>query len=223
MKHLLVVAGLKPSTYKYHNSKPYITEDELEDRRYIIDVFYHYNQIYGSPRITIELNNEESEFYRPMNHKKVERLMRELGLVARKASVKRKKYSSYTGDTDYVYPNLLCNDFTAPRPLMKICCDVTEFHLWQGKLYLEAAIDCYNGEIVAYSLSTSPNMELTWNTFNQILELPLEENCLFHTDHGNTYQNKKLHEICVERKIRQSMSSKGVSEENGLIENFFNL
>lgn len=84
--------------------------------------------------------------------------MRELGLVARKASVKRKKYSSYTGDTDYVYPNLLCNDFTAPRPLMKICCDVTEFHLWQGKLYLEATIDCYNGEIVAYSLSTSPNM-----------------------------------------------------------------
>lgn len=223
LKHLLVVAGLKPSTYKYHNSKPYITEDELEDRRHIIDVFYHYKQIYGSPRITIELNNEESKFYRPMNHKKVERLMRELGLVARKASVKRNKYSSYTGDTDYVYPNLLCNDFTAPRPLMKICCDVTEFHLWQGKLYLEAAIDCYNGEIVAYSLSTSPNMDLTWNTFNQILKLPLEENCLFHTDHGNTYQNKKLHEICVERRIRQSMSSKGVSKENGLIENFFNL
>ena len=45
---------------------------------------------------------------------------------------------------------------------------------------------------------------------------------IFHTDHGNTYQNNKLHEICVE-KIRQSMSSKGVSKENGLIENFFNL
>ena len=90
MKHLLVAAGLKPSTHKYHNSKSYVTEDELEDRRHIINVFYHYNQIYGSPRITIELNNKDSKFYRPMNYKKVERLMRELGLVARKASVKRK-------------------------------------------------------------------------------------------------------------------------------------
>lgn len=62
LKHLLVVAGLKPSTYKYYNSKPYITEDELEDRRHIIDVFYHYKQIYGSPRITIELNKKKASF-----------------------------------------------------------------------------------------------------------------------------------------------------------------
>ena len=175
LKYLLDAAGLKPSTYKYHNNKPYITEDELEDRRHIINVFYNFNAMYGSPRITIELNDEERSFI-TYDHKKVERLMRELGLIARKAIVTRKKYRSYTGDTDYVYPNLLNNDFTAPRPLIKICCDVTEFHLWEGKLYLEAAIDCYNGEIVAYSLSTSPNMVLTWNTFNQIIELPLEEN-----------------------------------------------
>lgn len=40
LKYLLVAAGLKPNTYKYHNSKPYVTEDELEDRRHIINVFF---------------------------------------------------------------------------------------------------------------------------------------------------------------------------------------
>ena len=61
-----------------------------------------------------------------INHKTVQRLMKELGLVCR---VRIKKYRSYKGEVGKIAPNLLNRNFYAEKPNQKWVTDVTEFQL----------------------------------------------------------------------------------------------
>ena len=65
-----------------------------------------------------------------LNHKTVQRLMKELGLVCR---VRMKKYRSYKGEVGKIAPNLLNRDFYAEKPNQKWVTDVTEFSLFGRK------------------------------------------------------------------------------------------
>ncbi len=67
-----------------------------------------------------------------LNHKTVQRLMKQLGLVCR---VRMKKYRSYKGKGGKIAPNLLQRDFHADKPNQKWVTDVTEFSLFGEKLY----------------------------------------------------------------------------------------
>ena len=82
---------------------------------------------YGYRRITAELSNRKL----PLNHKTVQRLMKEPGLVCR---VRMKKYCSYKGEIGKIAPNLLNRDFHADKPNQKWITDVTEFSLFGVKL-----------------------------------------------------------------------------------------
>ena len=78
-----------------------------------ITAIYHENKgRYGYRRITAELHNRNL----PLNHKTVQRLMRELGLICR---VRMKKYRSYKGEVGKIAPNLLNRDFRADKPKQK--------------------------------------------------------------------------------------------------------
>ncbi len=78
---------------------------------------------YGYRRITTELHKRKFS----LNHKTVQRLMKELGLVCR---VRMKKYRSYKGEVGKISPNLLNRDFYAEKPNQKWVTDVTEFSLF---------------------------------------------------------------------------------------------
>ena len=78
-----------------------------------ITAIYHENKgRYGYRRITTELHKRNFL----LNHKTVQRLMKELGLVCR---VRRKKYRSYKGEVGKIAPNLLNRDFRAEKPNQK--------------------------------------------------------------------------------------------------------
>ena len=68
-----------------------------------------------------------------MNHKKVQRMMKELGL---KYLVRMKKYRSYKGTVGKIAPNILERNFKAEKPNEKWVTDITEFKLFGEKLYL---------------------------------------------------------------------------------------
>ncbi len=98
--------------------------------------FYHENRgRYGYRRITAELRKRNFL----LNHKTVQRLMKELGLVCR---VRMKKYRSYKGEVGKIAPNLLNRDFRAEKPNPKWVTDVTEFSLFGQKLYLSPFSIC---------------------------------------------------------------------------------
>jgi len=119
-------------------------------------------------------------------------------------------------------PNLLERNFSADKPNEKWVTDVTEFSLFGEKLYLSPILDLYNGEIISYDISRSPNFAQTISMLNQAFEsLPNHTNLILHSDQGWQYQMKPYQRILADRGIRQSMSRKGNCLDNAVMENFF--
>ena len=146
---LLSIAQLPCATFYYH-LKRMKRVDKYESEKQEITAIYHENKgRYGYRRITAELRNRKL----PLNHKTVQRLMKELGLVCR---VRTKKYRSYRGEVGKIAPNLLNRDFHADRPNQKWVTDVTEFSLFGEKLYLSPILDLHSSDPVSYTISNRP-------------------------------------------------------------------
>ncbi|WP_164704050.1 DDE-type integrase/transposase/recombinase, partial [Pseudomonas viridiflava] len=103
--------------------------------------------------------------------------------------VRPKKYRSYKGTVGKIAPNLLERNFTAQRPNQKWVTDVTEFKVANRKLYLSPVMDLYNGEIVAYELSTRPCFEQVTSMLDKALQqLQDVPKLVMHSDQGWQYQ-----------------------------------
>lgn len=82
---------------------------------------------------------------------------------------KRRKYNSYAGELTPAVPNLLKRNFTAVRPHTKWLTDVSKLVIPVGKVYLSLLIDCFDGQIISWSIGTSPNGQLV-NTMLKFLK-----------------------------------------------------
>ena len=183
----------------------------------ITAIYQEHKGRYGYRRITDELHNQGL----PVNHKKVQRLMRELGL---KSIVRMKKYRSYKGTIGKIAPNILDRNFHASKPNEKWVTDITEFKLFGEKLYLSPMLDLFNGEIIAYSLESRPVYSLVSTMLDRALEhLGDGDTLLIHSDQGWHYQMRQYRQTLAEHGITQSMSSKGNCYDNAVIENFFGI
>ena len=118
---LLEVARLPRSTYYYHLKQLDQPDKNQELKAEIQSIYSEHKGNYGYRRVTLELRNRSFV----VNHKKVQRLMKVLGLAAR---IRRKrKYSSYQGAIGKKAENLIQRQFEASRPMEKCYTDVTEF------------------------------------------------------------------------------------------------
>ena len=178
-----------------------------------ITAIYHENKgRYGYRRITAELRKRNFL----LNHKTVQRLMKELGLVCR---VRMKKYRSYKGEVGKIAPNLLNRDFRAEKPNQKWVTDVTEFGLFGEKLYLSPILD-----LVSYTISDRPVLSMVTTMLDEAFaKIPVGTNLILHSDQGWQYQHRRYQRMLREKGIRQSMSRKGNCLDNAVIENFFGL
>lgn len=73
---------------------------------------------------------------------------------------KYRKYNSYKGEISLEVPNLINRDFKANKPNEKWLTDITEFAIPAGKIYLSPIIDCFDGKIVSWGISTIPDSKL---------------------------------------------------------------
>ena len=172
---------------------------------------------YGYRRIRDELANRGQK----VNHKKVQRIMKELGL---KCLVRMKKYKSYKGTVGEIAPNILARQFTAKAPNEKWTTDISEFKLFGEKLYLSPVLDLFNGEIITYTIGSRPTFSLVSDMLEKALErLPEDHQLLMHSDQGWHYQMKQYRHTLKLRGIVQSMSRKGNCYDNSVMENFFGI
>lgn len=102
-----------------------------------------------------------------INHKKVQRIMKELGLSC---LVRVKKYRSYKENVGKVASNILERNFQAEKPNEKGVTDITEFNILGEKLYMSPMLDVFNGEIITYTIFSKPTYSLVSNMLNQALE-----------------------------------------------------
>ena len=216
---LLEAARLPRSTYYYQLKELDGHDKDKEIKAEIQEIYYEHKGNYGYRRITLELRNRGFV----VNHKKVQRLMKILGLSAR---IRRKrKYSSYQGEIGKKADNLIQHQFEAAKPMEKCYTDVTEFAIpvSNQKLYLSPVLDGFNSEIIAYNLSTSPNLEQVKAMLDQAFGEDYYTNTILHSDQGWQYQHQYYHRFLEDKGIQPSMSRKGNSPDNGMMESFFGI
>lgn len=206
------------SVYYYHLKRfkeragKYAKEKEL-----IMAIFQEHKGRYGYRRITAEMLNRGFV----INHKTVKRLMDELGV---KCTIRKIKYRSYKGDVGKTAPNVIARDFAATAPNQKWATDVTQINIASTKLYLSPIIDMFNGEVVSYDISTSPNMKQIYNMLNRAFRKTGNlDGLILHSDQGWQYQHYGYQAWLKKHNIIQSMSRKGNCLDNAMAENFFGI
>ena len=134
----------------------------------------------------------------------------------------KRKYSSYLGEITPEAENIILRDFHANQPYEKLLTDITEFAIPNGKLYLSAMIDCFDGMVVGWTTGTRPNADLVNAMLDQVIA-DLPEGChpIIHTDRGCHYRWPGWIERMNEAGLIRSMSKKGCSPDNAACEGFF--
>jgi len=209
------VTSLSRSTYYYHRHQQadcYVSEKQL-----IQDVYHQHKGRYGYRRIGLALKRLGVW----LNHKTVQKLMRQLQL---KSIVREKRYKSYKGQIGTLAQNQLARQFQASAPNEKWVTDVTEFNILGNKVYLSPILDLYNGEIVSYEVAQRPQYSQVDNMLHQaISKLQPNEKPMLHSDQGWQYQMACYQQTLKERGLTQSMSRKGNCLDNAVMENFFGI
>ena len=169
-----------------------------------------------------------------INKKKVQRLVQKLKLQVRNFARKSRKYYSYKGTVGKVAPNRIKRRFNTSVVHQKITTDTSEFKYYETdksgnmqvkKLYLNPFLDMFNGEIISYSITTSPSLEAIITPLEEAIEKTSD--CkykrIFHSDQGWAYQLKQYTNRLESDGILQSMSRKGNCLDNSPTENFFGI
>ena len=205
------------ATFYYH-AKRLSEPDGYDDVRAAIRKIYNQHKgRYGYRRITSQLRSDGII----VNHKKVQKLMVEMGLRGKRKKV---KYKSYKGEIGKIAPNVINRDFVATAPNQKWTTDVTEVKIKDKKIYLSPILDMFNGEIISYSISYSPNQHMVMTMLDKAFKkTPILTGLVLHSDQGIHYQHQRYQKALKDRNIVQSMSRKGNCLDNAMMENFFGL
>ncbi|WP_236695058.1 IS3 family transposase, partial [Peribacillus butanolivorans] len=204
--------------YKWLKRKISPSEKQLEDeeiQKKIIGCYNKLKGIYGYRRVKVWL---DKTYGLNLNHKRVQRLMRELGLK----SLIRKRKPYYGKKEAYVISkNLLNRDFHASGPNEKWVTDITYLIFNGQRLYLSAIKDLYNNEIVSYQVSRRNDLKLVIDTIKKAKKKRNVKGILLHSDQGYQYTSHQYNNLLKKYKMQSSMSRKGNCWDNACMENFF--
>jgi putative transposase len=214
LSDLLGAAGMPRSTW-YHNMNALKRVDKHVGLKNKISEIYRYHKgRYGYRRITFSLRKQGQL----VNHKTVQRLMAGLSL---RSLIRVKKYRAWKGDAGKAAPNILRRDFSASKANEKWVTDVTEFSVQGKKLYLSPVLDLFNREIISYSLSERPVMEMVNIMLRDAFsKLRPEDAPLLHSDQGWQYRMAGHQARLKAQGMTQSMSRNGNCLDNAVMENF---
>lgn len=181
----------------------------------ILQLFQASGELYGSPKITEQMR---AQGYR-IGKKRVARIMRENGLVARRATIYRKM----PGLCHFItaVPKLPIEELaTAPDKVW--VGDITYLKVGDEWRYLAVVMDKFSRRIVGWALGKDRTAKLSWAAFKVALaERRPEPGLIFHTDRGIEYRAYSFADRLAKRGIRQSMNRPRRMNDNAFMESFF--
>lgn len=216
---LLECAGLAKSTYYYalaHPKRP--TRPEL--REAAAEIFSRTPNGCGHRQIAMCLR---AELGARVADKTALKMMREMGMSCGiRRETDHRRYSSYKGVVGETFENVLGRDFAADGPWQKLGTDVTELKCSFGKACLAPAYDFGSREIVAWSITESPNLAQQEEMLDMLLpKLPRGAKPVMGSDMGWQYQHPSYCERLRAAGVVQSMSRKGNCLDNACTEGLF--
>jgi transposase InsO family protein len=171
---------------------------------------------YGSPRIHRELRARGIR----VGKKRIERLMRENGLVAR-----QKRRFVHTTDSRHehpIAPNLLDRHFDPKAANEAWAGDVTYIPTGEGWLYLAVLLDLFSRRVVGWATSAVNDRQLALDALaHAVRSRRPARGLLHHTDRGSPYASDEYRQALVDRGIVASMSRTGDCYDNAVAESFF--
>ena len=192
-------------------------EAEAELRGRTGRVFAARRRVYGAPRIHAELRRDG----RRHSRRRVARLMREMGLAARRG---RRRIPSATNSRHDlpVAPNLLARNFVADRPDQVWLADISCIPTDEGWLYLAAIKDMGTREIVGWSMADHLRAGLCVDALVMAIQQHHPPRGLVHHgDRGVQYASEPYRAVLERHGITQSMSRRGNCIDNAPMESFF--
>lgn len=216
---LLASIGLSSSSFYYQRQAAAAPDKYASLRKHIAATAKASHFTYGYRRIWWSLRHAGVR----VSEKVIRRLMAQDQIPVHGARNKR-KWTSYQGELTPAPPNLVQRNFHAERPCQLWLTDITEFSAGDGKVYLSAMIDCFDGKVVGAKTGRAPVMELAEDTLTQALEdhpgattTPL----VVHSDRGGHYRSRGWIRRTQTAGITRSMSKKGYTPDNAACEGFF--
>lgn len=207
--------------YKWHNRKGTgLSKKEREDHALseeIREIFLSSRGSYGCRKVTRVLNARKEE---PINHKRVERLMKEKGLFSKTC----KKYIPTTDSrhAESIAENLIDRDFEATRPNEKMVSDTTVVRTKQGNLYIAGILDLYGRMPVGLAMSKYNDKSLVMEALRDMISRGCgAAGCILHSDRGSTYASLDYRKMMSQNELVGSMSKKGDCWDNAPMESFW--
>lgn len=216
LQQLFKKMNFAKSSYFYQRKILSKQDKYLHLRVRIKELFIENKNSYGYRRIHALLKRENTT----ISEKIVREIMTSEVLVV--LTKKTKKYNSYAGEITPSVSNKIKRNFSSNKPNIKWLSDITELAIPAGKVYLSPIIDCFDGLIVAWEISQSPNSNLVNSMLdNAINLLSPNEKPILHTDRGVHYRWDGWIERMGKAGLVRSMSKKGCSADNSACEGLF--
>jgi len=193
---------------------------DLDDRvvtREIEAIYVASGETYGVPRMTHWLRQQGFE----VNHKRVRRIMGELGLEGE--SGRRRVRTTIVDKAATAADDHVRRDFNPSAPNVVWCGDITYLHTGEGWLYLATVIDLYSRRVIGWAAADHMRTELVVDA----LEMAVATRgghvtgVVFHSDRGSVYTSRIFGEFCDGHGIVQSMGATGVCWDNSVAESWF--
>jgi len=182
-------------------------DDDLTLMRRIDELFTRWPFL-GSRRMTAMLRAEGI----PINRKRVQRLMRRMGIAA----LGPKPRTSKPAPGHTIYPYLL-RDLAIERPNQVWAADITYIPIGRGFLYLVAIMDWASRAVLAWRLSNTMDVSFCVSALEEALAR-FGRPEIFNTDQGSQFTSAAFTGVLASAGIRISMDGRGRWMDNVFIE-----
>jgi putative transposase len=173
--------------------------------------------VYGAPRVHAELR---LQYGIRVGRKRVERLMREVGLSG--LIPKKRGRTTIRVPGVRVADDLVKRQFRPDAPNVLWIADITYLRTWEGWLYLAAVQDAYSRRIVGWSMADHMRHELVVDALQMAVSRRRPApGLIHHSDQGGQYVSLGFGQECTKAGISRSMGSTGVCWDNAVAETFF--
>ncbi len=218
---LCLIANVSRSGYYKWNSVSGEKAKDHDDYMLIKEIFDRGKGKYGWRTIQMKLHSGKGI---DMNHKKIQRIKKEYGLITKIRRINPYKAIMKKSQEHHTFDNLLGREFKQEIPFTVLSTDITYVPFKNKFAYLSVVKDIASREVVSWFVSPYLQMDIVLKTLDMLksnIGLPSLQNVLIHSDQGNHYTNPQFIIGVKNLGMVQSMSRKGNCIDNSPIESFF--
>ena len=213
------VLTVAPAGYYAWRKRATPTAHAIADERLVLQVHSYFRRsggTYGSPRVLRDLREAGAR----VGKKRVARLMRREGLVARRRG--QRVATTDSQHTQPIAPNLLNRQFTVAGPNRVWVSDITYVPTRAGWLYLAIVLDLASRRVVGWAMREHLETELVLSALHMALHARRPPpGLIHHSDRGAQYASLDYRRVLEHHGAQVSMSRRGNCWDNAVAESFF--